>query len=106
MCSRRPDWSRRGAKAVTSSTTSRRRRCARSAGAGRSIAGGIDMRIVVTSVMVDDQEKALRFYTDTLGFVKKIDMPTGEYRWLTVVSPGGRDGTEVRPEAEAHRGAR
>ncbi|MBN1939901.1 MAG: VOC family protein, partial [Candidatus Aminicenantes bacterium] len=45
------------------------------------------MRINLTSVMVDDQEKALKFYTEVLGFVKKADIPMGEYRWLTVVSP-------------------
>jgi len=45
------------------------------------------MRIYVTSVLVDDQEKALRFYTDALGFVKKTDIPVGEHRWLTVVAP-------------------
>ena len=45
------------------------------------------MKIVVTSVLVDDQAKALRFYTDVLGFEKKDDVPLGEHRWLTVVSP-------------------
>ena len=45
------------------------------------------MRIILTSVLVDDQEKALRFYTDVLGFVKKTEIPLGEHRWLTVVSP-------------------
>lgn len=50
------------------------------------------MKIVVTSVMVDDQTKALKFYTEILGFVKKHDIPMGgEYRWLTVVSPEGGD---------------
>lgn len=53
------------------------------------------MRIVVTSVMVDDQQKALEFYTDVLGFVKKNDVPLGEHRWLTVVSPEDPDGTEL-----------
>ena len=48
------------------------------------------MRINVTSVLVDDQEKALQFYTDVLGFVKKNDVPLGEARWLTVVSPDAR----------------
>ena len=47
------------------------------------------MRINVTSVMVDDQDKALAFYTDVLRFVKKNDLPAGEHRWLTVVSPEG-----------------
>ena len=45
------------------------------------------MNIVITSVFVDDQEKALRFYTDVLGFRKKMDVPLGHARWLTVVSP-------------------
>ena len=45
------------------------------------------MRIYITSVLVDDQDKALRFYTDVLGFEKKADVPLGEARWLTVVSP-------------------
>lgn len=45
------------------------------------------MKIKLTSVMVDDQDKALKFYTDVLGFVKKADIPMGEYKWLTVVSP-------------------
>ncbi|HUG92232.1 MAG TPA: VOC family protein [Planctomycetaceae bacterium] len=45
------------------------------------------MRIVVTSVLVDDQDKALKFYTQVLGFVKKTEIPLGEARWLTVVSP-------------------
>jgi catechol 2,3-dioxygenase-like lactoylglutathione lyase family enzyme len=50
------------------------------------------MRINVTSVLVDDQDKALRFYTDMLGFVKKTDVPAGEHRWLTIVSPEPPDG--------------
>jgi catechol 2,3-dioxygenase-like lactoylglutathione lyase family enzyme len=45
------------------------------------------MRIELSSVFVDNQEKALRFYTDILGFVKKTDMPVGKFRWLTVISP-------------------
>ena len=53
------------------------------------------MKIKLTSVHVDDQEKALRFYTEVLGFVKKTDFPAGEYRWLTVVSPEEPDGTEL-----------
>ena len=53
------------------------------------------MKIVVTSVMVDDQEKALKFYTEVLGFVKKTDIPAGGARWLTVVSPEQPDGTEL-----------
>ncbi|HLG15672.1 MAG TPA: VOC family protein [Blastocatellia bacterium] len=53
------------------------------------------MRIKLTSVMVDDQDKALAFYTEVLGFVKKADIPMGEARWLTVVSPEGPDDIEL-----------
>jgi catechol 2,3-dioxygenase-like lactoylglutathione lyase family enzyme len=53
------------------------------------------MRINVTSVLVDDQDKALRFYTEVLGFVKKTEIPLGEARWLTVVSPEDTEGTEL-----------
>ena len=64
------------------------------------------MRIVVTSVLVDDQEKALRFYTDVLGFEKKLDIPMGEFRWLTVVSPQDPSGTELLLEPDAHPAAK
>ncbi|KAB1905318.1 VOC family protein [Micromonospora tulbaghiae] len=64
------------------------------------------MRINLTSVYVDDQAKALRFYTDVLGFVKKTDVPTGEYRWLTVVSPDAPDGVELLLEPDAHPAAK
>ena len=60
------------------------------------------MRIHITSVLVDDQEKALRFYTDVLGFVKKTEIPLGEARWLTVVSPQDPDGTELLLEPDGH----
>jgi catechol 2,3-dioxygenase-like lactoylglutathione lyase family enzyme len=60
------------------------------------------MRIVVTSVFVDDQSKALAFYTDVLGFTKKLDVPMGEHRWLTVVSPEDPAGTELLLEPAAH----
>ena len=60
------------------------------------------MRINRASVLVDDQEKALRFYTDVLGFVKKTDVPTGEHRWLTVVSPEAPDGVELVLEPSDH----
>ena len=60
------------------------------------------MIINVTSVLVDDQEKALDFYTGKLGFLKKTDMPAGEYRWLTVVSPEVPDGVELVLEPNAH----
>ncbi|MYE47018.1 MAG: VOC family protein [Chloroflexi bacterium] len=53
------------------------------------------MRITLTSVFVSDQDKALRFYTETLGFVKKHDIPVGEFKWLTVVSPDDPGGTEL-----------
>ncbi|MFI9202569.1 VOC family protein [Streptomyces sp. NPDC053048] len=60
------------------------------------------MRIHLTSVFVDDQAKALRFYTDVLGFVKKNDVPLGADRWLTVVSPEDPDGTELLLEPSGH----
>ncbi|AVH94775.1 MULTISPECIES: VOC family protein [Streptomyces] len=60
------------------------------------------MRIHLSSVFVDDQDKALRFYTDVLGFVKKEEVPIGEHRWLTVVSPEDPDGTELVLEPDAH----
>ncbi len=53
------------------------------------------MRITFTSVFVSDQDEALRFYTETLGFVKKHDVPVGEFKWITVVSPDDPDGTEL-----------
>jgi catechol 2,3-dioxygenase-like lactoylglutathione lyase family enzyme len=64
------------------------------------------MKIVVTSVLVDDQDKALRFYTDVLGFEKKHDVPMGEFRWLTVVSPQDPAGTELLLEPDAHPAAK
>jgi len=60
------------------------------------------MRIVLSSVYVDDQDKALRFYTTVLGFVKKKEIPLGEARWLTVVSPDDPDGTELLLEPDGH----
>jgi len=53
------------------------------------------MKIKVTSVMVENQDKALKFYTEVLGFVKKRDIPLGEARWLTVVSKEEQDGVEL-----------
>lgn len=53
------------------------------------------MKVKLTSVMVDDQEKALKFYTEKLGLVKKRDIPMGEHRWLTVVSEEEQDGPEI-----------
>jgi predicted enzyme related to lactoylglutathione lyase len=72
--------------------------------------GGI-VKIKLTSVHVDDQEKALRFYTEVLGFVKKADFSQGPYRWLTVASPEDPDGTELQlalndnPAAKAYQQA-
>jgi len=63
------------------------------------------MRINVTSVFVDDQAKALDFYTDKLGFEAKTDVPAGEFRWLTVVSPEVPDGVELLLEPNAHPAA-
>ena len=60
------------------------------------------MKIVVTSVSVEDQEKALGFYTEVLGFRKKEDVPVGEHRWLTVVSPEEPEGVELLLEPSDH----
>lgn len=60
------------------------------------------MRIHLTSVFVDDQEKALRFYTEVLGFVKKVDVPVGAARWLTVASPEEPEGTQLLLEPDGH----
>ncbi len=60
------------------------------------------MKIKLTNVLVDDQEKALRFYTGVLGFVKKNDVPAGQYRWLTVVSPEGPQDIELVLEPDAN----
>jgi catechol 2,3-dioxygenase-like lactoylglutathione lyase family enzyme len=64
------------------------------------------MRIYITSVLVDDQDKALRFYTDVLGFQKKNDIPLGEARWLTVVAPDQPDGPQLLLEPDAHPAAK
>jgi predicted enzyme related to lactoylglutathione lyase len=72
---------------------------------------GGEMKIKLTSVYVDDQEKALRFYTEVLGFVKKADFSQGPFRWLTVASPEDLDGTELqlalndKPAAKAYQQA-
>jgi catechol 2,3-dioxygenase-like lactoylglutathione lyase family enzyme len=63
------------------------------------------MKINLTSVLVDDQAKALEFYTDVLGFEKKTDVPVGEHRWLTVVSPEDPDGPELLLEPDEHPAA-
>ena len=64
------------------------------------------MRINLASVLVDDQERALRFYTEVLGFKQKHDVPVGEHRWITVVSPEDPDGTELLLEPDAHPAAK
>src|SRR6202012_5804492 len=75
------------------------------------ISQGTPMKIKLTSVYVDDQEKALRFYTDVLGFTKKADFSNGPYRWLTVASPDEPDGTQLQlalndnPAAKAYQQA-
>ena len=69
------------------------------------------MKIKLTTIQVDDQDKALRFYTEVLGFVKKTDFSQGPYRWLTVASPEDPDGTELQlalngdPAAKAYQQA-
>jgi predicted enzyme related to lactoylglutathione lyase len=69
------------------------------------------MKIKVTTLYVDDQDKALRFYTEVLGFVKKVDFSQGPYRWLTVASPEEPNGTELQlalnssPAAKAYQQA-
>lgn len=64
------------------------------------------MKIKLTSVLVDDQDKALRFYTTVLGFVKKQDFPVGDFKWLTVVSPEEPNGTELLLEPNENPAAR
>ena len=64
------------------------------------------IRINITSIFVDDQAKALAFYTEKLGFVPKNDVPLGQYRWLTVVGPGDPDGTELLLEPDEHPAAK
>ena len=63
------------------------------------------MKIKLNNVIVTDQEKALKFYTEVLGFVKKSDIPVGEYKWLTVVSPDDPDGAELLLEPNANPAA-
>lgn len=64
------------------------------------------LRINITSVPVEDQQKALDFYTEVLGFMKKVDVPLGEYRWLTLVSPAEQTGVELLLEPMAFEPAR
>ena len=66
----------------------------------------MSLRMHVMSVMVDDQRKALAFYTDVLGFVKKTEVPMGEVSWLTVVSPDAPDGMELSLEPDSHPAAK
>jgi catechol 2,3-dioxygenase-like lactoylglutathione lyase family enzyme len=63
------------------------------------------IRVTITSVLVDDQAKALAFYTEKLGFVKKTDVPAGDARWLTVVSPADPEGVELLLEPDGHPAA-
>ncbi len=63
------------------------------------------MRISLSSVPVTDQAQALKFYTDVLGFEKKVDIPAGDHRWLTVVSPDDRSGTQLVLEPNLHAAA-
>ncbi|QHS21816.1 VOC family protein [Virgibacillus sp. MSP4-1] len=64
------------------------------------------MEIIVTSIFVEDQDKALEFYTETLGFVKKHDVPAGEFRWIALVSPENEEGTELVLEPNDHPAAK
>jgi catechol 2,3-dioxygenase-like lactoylglutathione lyase family enzyme len=64
------------------------------------------MRIHLSSILVDDQDRALRFYTEVLGFQKKTEIPLGEHRWLTVVSPEDPNGAELVLEPDAHPAAK
>lgn len=64
------------------------------------------MKIKLTSVIVDDQDKALKFYTEALGFVKKTDIPAGKFKWLTVESPEGPEGVELLLEPNENPAAR
>ncbi|WP_285766948.1 VOC family protein [Peribacillus sp. SI8-4] len=64
------------------------------------------MKIIVTSIFVQDQDNALEFYTEKLGFVKKHDVPMGKFRWITLVSPEDHDGTEILLEPNEHPAAK
>jgi catechol 2,3-dioxygenase-like lactoylglutathione lyase family enzyme len=63
------------------------------------------MKITLASVFVEDQAHALKFYTEVLGFVRKTDLPAGEFRWLTVISPEGPEGIELLLEPNANPAA-
>lgn len=64
------------------------------------------MKIIVASLFVEDQDKALKFYSETLSFVKKQDVPMGEFRWITLVSPEDQGGTELLLEPNNHPAAK
>ncbi|MFJ9385144.1 VOC family protein [Peribacillus sp. NPDC101481] len=64
------------------------------------------MKIIVTSIFVQDQDKALEFYSEKLGFEKKHDVPMGKFRWITLVSPEDHDGTELLLEPNEHPAAK
>ena len=64
------------------------------------------MKIKLNSIFVADQDQALKFYTEVLGFVKKVEIPMGEYRWLTVIAPEGPEDLELVLEPNAHPAAR
>ena len=64
------------------------------------------MKIIVTSIFVEDQDRALTFYSEKLGFVKKHDVPAGEFRWITLVSPEVQEGTELLLEPNNHPAAK
>ncbi|MBO9130779.1 VOC family protein [Bacillus sp. 165] len=64
------------------------------------------MNIIVTSIFVQDQDKALEFYSEKLGFVKKHDIPMGKFRWIALVSPDAHDGTELLLEPNEHPAAK
>src|SRR6266702_2079239 len=66
----------------------------------------MSMQIKLTSIMVDDQDKALKFYTEVLGFRKKHEIPVGAYRWITVVSPDGPDDLELALEPNSNPAAK
>jgi len=69
------------------------------------IKGGNKMKIIVTSIFVQDQDKALAFYSEKLGFIKKEDVPMGKFRWITLVSPDDQNGTELLLEPNEHPAA-
>ena len=64
------------------------------------------MRIKIASIFVDDQDKALEFYTEKIGFIKKNDIPVGDYKWLTLVSSDALDGMELLLEPNVHKAAK